>query len=92
MAGALANTAPTAPTKARSAHMTALCPDCGSSNYFQPSANTMAQCYECGYNPRFGHSTAGMGIPSDAGAPVPAKQLNPQGTSNFNPNQIIGHI
>jgi predicted nucleic-acid-binding Zn-ribbon protein len=93
MADALASEVP-ANTKARSARMTENCPDCGSTNYFRPHGvgNAMAQCYECGYNPRFSHSTAGAGIPSDAGAATPAKQLNPKGLSNFNPQNIVAHI
>lgn len=93
MATALAGDTAPAQTKAKSARMNATCPDCGSGNFFQGQPNSMPQCYECGYNPRFGHSTAGAGIPSDAGAPVPARgQSNPSGASNFRPQEIIAHL
>ena len=76
-----------------SARSTETCPDCGSGNYFRPNghANAMAQCYNCGYNPRFAHSTAGAGMPSDRSAPTrPAKQVSTE--NNYNPSTIIGHV
>lgn len=81
------------PLKAKSARSTARCPDCGSGNFFKPDGNpsAMEQCYHCGWNPRFAHSTAGAGMPSDKSAPVrPAKQVST--ANNFNPQTIIGHI
>lgn len=81
--------------KALSARLTDTCPDCGSANFFSPHGmpNAMPQCYECGYNPRFAQMTAGGGLPSDSNAPSrPARQLNPKGTSNYNPQQIVDRV
>lgn len=84
---------------AKSASLTATCPDCGSGNYFAPQGmpNAMTQCYECGYNPRFGHTTAGAGMPGgqSSGPTRPSKQLNPAGKSNFNggsDGNVFAHI
>jgi hypothetical protein len=71
------------------------CPDCGGSNYFRPVGmhNAMAQCYECGYNPRFTQSTAGLPSGSAGDGPAtPAKQTasgGAGGQSNYNPGAII---
>lgn len=47
--------------KAQSARDAERCPDCDSVNYMAPKGhpNAMKQCFECGFNPRFAHSTAG---------------------------------
>lgn len=84
---------PTAPSKAVSARSTQRCPDCGSENYFQPQGmpNAMRQCYECGYNPRFAHSTAGAGMPTDSAAPAqPARQIST--SNNYNPGVIVAKV
>lgn len=53
--------------------------------------NAMRQCYECGYNPRFAHSTAGAGMPTDAAAPArPARQVST--SNNYNPGVIVGKV
>lgn len=81
------------PTKAKSAFLTETCPDCGSGNYFKPQGvpNAMPVCYACGYNPRFAHSTAGAGMPSDKSAPVRAsRQVST--ANNYNPTTIIGKV
>lgn len=82
-----------APLKAKSARLTDSCPDCGSGNYFKPEGqpNMMPVCYTCGYNPRFAHSTAGAGMPSDKSAPVqPSRQVST--ANNFNPQTIVATI
>lgn len=82
-----------APLKAQSARSTATCPDCGSGNIFKPTGqpNAMEQCYHCGWNPRFSHSTAGAGMPSDATAPArPSKQVST--ANNFNPQTIVATV
>jgi hypothetical protein len=81
--------------KAQSAKDSEPCPDCGSPNYIAPKGhpNAMKQCFECGYNPRFAHSTAGAsGIgQQNVADPRPARAQNvatgapPMGT-------VIGHI
>lgn len=88
-----------ATTKARSARMTDFCPDCGSENYFsrRQDGNGLKQCYECGYNDRFTHSTHGAGLPggTNAGPSTPSRQVpsgGAGGKSNFHPGTIIGHI
>lgn len=83
----------TVPQKAMSARSKETCPECGSGNYFKPvgHANAMSQCYTCGYNPRFAHSTAGAGMPSDRSVPTrPAKQVSTE--NNYNPGTIVGHV
>lgn len=84
---------PPAPVKAQSARSSETCPDCGSGNFFKPQGhpNAMSQCYECGWNPRFAHSTAGAGMPTGDGGPAtPARQVST--TGNYNPQTIVGHI
>jgi len=52
----------------------------------------MEQCYACGYNARFAHSTAGVGLPSDSGPATPAKQVASGGLggkSNYSPGTYI---
>jgi len=74
------------PRQARSAALTDLCPECGSVNCFRPMGqpNAMPQCYECGWNPRFGHSTAGAGMPSLKDLPVHAARQAGTDVNNFN--------
>lgn len=84
----------TALKKAVSARSTQTCPDCGSGNFFKPQGmpNAMEQCYHCGWNPRFAHSTAGAGMPSTAetGPATPARQISTQ--NNFNPQTIVATL
>lgn len=84
---------PAAPNKAVSARSDAMCPECGSDYIFKPhgNPNAMQQCYNCGWNPRFAHSTAGGGLPSDASTPTqPSRQVST--ANNFNPQTIIAKI
>ena len=80
--------------KALSARSTALCPGCGSDNIFKPVGmpNMMEQCYNCGWNPRFGHSTAGAGLPAGeaTGPATPARQVST--ANNFNPQTIVAKV
>lgn len=84
--------------KARSASLTETCPECGSGDFFKPQGNpnAMSQCYTCGYNPRFGHTTAGGGMPSgDTGPTQAARQTESGGrggVSNYRPQQVIGKV
>ena len=75
-----------------SASQNASCPDCGSVNYLSPNPQTIAfRCYDCGYPVQQSGSRFG-GL---AGAHVEgaAKQsLGNDGTSNWNPQGIIGRI
>jgi predicted nucleic-acid-binding Zn-ribbon protein len=70
------------------------CPDCGGTNYFRPvgQPNHMAQCYECGYNPRFTQTTAGLPSGDKSTPSTPARQIASGGLggrSNYNPGAII---
>lgn len=81
--------------KAQSARDTELCPDCSSPNYIAPKGypNAMKKCFNCGYNPRFAHSTAGAtGIGQKNVAPPRAARAQTLATSNFNPGVIIGRV
>lgn len=81
--------------KAQSARDSEPCPDCGSPNYIAPKGhpNAMKQCFECGYNPRFAHSTAGAsGIGQNNVAPPKAARVQTGGESNFNPGTIVGRV
>jgi hypothetical protein len=84
------------PTKAKHLRVEDNCPECGSGDYFRPhgTPNAMPQCYTCGYNPRFAHSTAGAGLPGgeDAGPATPARQVasgGAGGKSNYQPSSYI---
>jgi ribosomal protein L37AE/L43A len=76
--------------RAQSAKQTATCPDCNSNNYMSV-ANAAPRCYDCGYPIQ----QAGSKYGSLTGAHVEgsAKQsLGNDGTSNWNPQGIIGRI
>jgi hypothetical protein len=83
------------PIKAQSARVTTTCPECGSGNYFRPSGqpNMVESCFECGYNARFSHSTAGAGMPGgeSTGPATPSVQvgLGSGKQNNFNPGVFI---
>lgn len=69
------------------------CPSCGSDNYHRPKGmpNAILQCYNCGYNPRFGEQSGTAGIPdSNTGPAQPARQLST--ANNFNPQTIVGKV
>lgn len=81
--------------KAQSARDSESCPECGSGNYMAAKGhpNSMKQCFNCGYNPRFAHSTAGAASTGqkNVAPPRPARvQLLAEG--NFNPGQIVGRV
>lgn len=78
-------------SKAQSAKQVQTCPDCGSANYMSPAQNIGLRCYDCGYpiqqsGSRFG-SLTGATVEGNAKA---AKGND--GTSNWNPQGIIGRI
>jgi hypothetical protein len=73
-----------------SSSQTANCPDCGSSN-FMAIQNAAPRCFDCGYpleqsGSRFGN-LAGAHVEGNAKA-----SLGNDGTSNWNPQGIIGRI
>lgn len=81
--------------KAKSAEEGASCPDCGSPNYMGvpgvPSA--MKQCFNCGFNGRFGHSTAGAtAIGQKNVAPPKPARVQRLTESNYNPKTIVARI
>lgn len=79
--------------KAQSAKSSEPCPSCGSNKYMgiagQP--NKMPRCFECGYNPRFTQSMAGL---SGTGQNIPVKTARVQqmNTSTYNPQHIVGKV
>lgn len=79
--------------KAQSTREQEFCPDCGSTNYMSAKGhpNAMKTCFECGFNPRFTQSMAGM---SGTGQNIPVKTARVQqmNTSTFNPQAVIAHI
>lgn len=80
-------------TKAQSAKDNERCPDCQSGNYVAPSGqpNMMKQCFNCGYNPRFQHSTHGISS-TDPAIPVHTARGQTLSQNNFNPQKIIAHV
>lgn len=84
--------------RAKSARIDTGCPECGGDNYFRPEGHpsAMAQCYSCGYNPRFSQTGGQGGLPSDKSVPAtPARQTSAggaNGASQFRPDVIVGHI
>lgn len=82
-------------TKAQSARDGEPCPDCGSVNYIAPvgHANAMKQCFECGYNPRFQHSTHGASGIGQAGLPQYTARAQTQAPPGAAPmGSVIAHI
>lgn len=83
-----------APARAQVARHDTNCPDCMGGNYFRPvgQPNAMAQCYTCGYNPRFTQTTAGLPSGDKSTPSTPAKQTatgGAGGRSNYQPGVII---
>jgi ribosomal protein L37AE/L43A len=79
------------PSQAQSAQQVERCPECGSENYMRPTPQIALRCYDCGYPIEQSGSRYG----SLAGAKVEgaAKQSRGNdGTSNWNPQGIIGRI
>jgi hypothetical protein len=82
------------PARAMVAKQDTRCPDCGGGEYFKPHGqpNAMAQCYTCGYNPRFTQTTAGLPSGDKSTPSTPAKQTasgGAGGRSNYQPGVII---
>lgn len=79
--------------KAQSTKDSEVCPDCGSTNYMATKGhpNAMKKCFDCGYNPRFTQSMAGM---SGTGQNIPVKTARSQqmNTNTFDPGHIIAKI
>ena len=80
--------------KAQSARDSEPCPDCGSPNYIRPhtSKNAMKQCFNCGYNERFAHSTAGASGIGQKNLPTRTARAQTMSESTFNPQHIIGRV
>lgn len=80
-------------TRAMSAKDSERCPDCNSTNYISPQGhpNALKQCFDCGYNARFLHTTHGV---SATGQNIPVHTARGQtlSTNNFNPKGIIAHV
>lgn len=75
-------------TKAQHLREAGNCPNCGSSDYFRASPNTVQTCFTCGYPIQ--HSTSGAMVPNNGG---PAKAaLGQQQGAGFQPQTIIGRI
>ena len=74
-----------------SSSQTGSCPDCGSGNYMSPSETIAKRCLDCGYpieqsGSRFG-GLAGAHVEGSA-----KQATGNDGTSNWNPQGIIGRI
>jgi hypothetical protein len=81
---------PNTTERAQSSKQTASCPDCGSVNYMAV-ANAAPRCYDCGYP--ISQSGSKFGTLTGAHVEGSAKQsLGNDGTSNWNPQGIIGRI
>lgn len=80
--------------KAKSAKVESTCPDCGSPNFMRPSTspNAMKQCFNCGYNERFQHSTHGATGIGQSDLPTKAARVQMLNTNNFNPRTVIGKV
>ena len=80
-------------TKAQSAKDGEPCPDCGSVRYMRSSQqpNSLKQCFDCGFNPRFLHSTHGASGIGQKDLPVHTArgQIDSPG---WNPQTIIGRV
>jgi ribosomal protein S27AE len=72
-----------APTKARSARETDLCPGCGSGNYFG-TADSRKRCYDCGYPVE----QSGYGAAAHAGEGQPARQITRMAKGDYAPGQV----
>jgi Zn ribbon nucleic-acid-binding protein len=80
-------------TKAQSSQDGEVCPDCSSQNYLAPPGqpNAMKQCFNCGFNPRFQHSTHGASGIGQKNLPVHSARAQTLSENNFNPGVIVGH-
>lgn len=80
-------------TKAQSAKDTELCPECASPNFMRAPGhpNSLKQCYDCGYNERFLHSTHGVSL---KGIDLPQRTARAQirSENNFNPQGIVAYV
>ncbi|WP_371590951.1 hypothetical protein [Streptomyces sp. NBC_00470] len=83
MEPSVAQPQPPAPTKARSARETDLCPGCGSGNYFGP-ADSRKRCYDCGYPVE----QSGYGAAAHAGEGQPARQITRMAKGDYAPGQV----
>jgi hypothetical protein len=81
-------------TKAQSARDKETCPDCQSPNYMAPQGhpNAMKQCFDCGWNPRFQHSTHGASGIGQQNLPTRTARGQTLSTNNFNPQAIVGRV
>ena len=82
-------------TKAQSARDTELCPESDSPNYMRPKGvpNALKQCFNCGFNARFAHSTAGAsGIGQKNVAPPKPARVQQMNVSTFDPTRIVGRV
>ena len=75
-------------TKAQSARQIDRCPGCNSGNYMAPQGTNLKRCYDCGYP--LVQAGTGVGVPTDGGPVIPAKQ--PAVGSGFNPNVIVERL
>lgn len=79
--------------KAQSARDSESCPECGGPNYLAEKGkpNSMKHCFDCGANPRFTQSMAGM---SSTGQSIPVKTARMQNVTTGLPPRgtVVGHI
>lgn len=81
-------------TKAQSAKDDERCPDCGSGNYMRSSQspNSLKQCFDCGYNPRFLHTTHGATGTGQKDLPIHSARNQVLSENNFRPQEIVGRV
>lgn len=82
--------------KAKSSKVNTACPECDSPNYMSPDniqspAHFMPQCFNCGYNPRFMHSTQGV-TTTQSDAPTRVARGQQGNVNNFNPRTIVDRV
>lgn len=74
-------------TKAKTAKMYDVCPDCGSGNYFAPQGTQRMRCYDCGYP----ITQSGSGITGTGSGPS-QKAIQVGQSGGFNPNIIVDRM
>lgn len=72
------------------------CPSCGGGNYMAPFGmpNVISQCADCGYNPRFLHSTHGVGVSDigQTGPPRVARGQNNRPVDALPMMSVVAHV
>lgn len=80
--------------KAQSIKDNERCPDCQSPNYVRSSQNpnSMKSCFDCGYNPRFQHSTHGATGIGQQNLPTRSARSQTMSSTPADFGAVIAHI